>query len=232
MSRIDMTRGSGIYQRFICRRREQINKNCTVLPISSSSLVAGVVAGRNISLYGLSDIVAVDSEKVQAESTKVSSLAERVNATVVEEALDLGHFVLLAGAATTEREATVQLAREVVVFDWRAYTITVVATFAICILLLLIEFFARTRLRTFSLGADAPLDPVHMAQVCGAPMPEGNPVKKMRTPLKELGYGVRIVWPQGRDALCDSYWEVGPRKKDDENLDAKRHGAEKLSWKS
>ena len=224
-NRVDMTRGTGIYQRFICRRRRRrtgkVSKKCVVFPLLSSSLAAGVAARRNtVSISGdiENDNATINEE---AQSATGSELAEEMHPMLVEEALDLGNFVLLAGNFASRRRATVRLARELVTFDWRTYTITLAVTLALCALLFAIELSTRIRLGTLRLGVDAPLDPVHMAQVCGVSMPQSNPVKKLQTPRDERGYGIRIILPQGRNAICDSYWEVGPWGKKDENFDDK-----------
>ena len=215
--RVDMTRGPGTYQRFVCRRKDQKANVCGVLPISSSSLAAGLVALRsNTSIYEITNNTVIADDD---EFTTTTKLADPISAEQVEEALDLGIIVLIAGSAAIEKEGMVQLAREIVVFNWRAYAATAVTTIAFCMLLLIIEFLARIRLGQLRLGIDAPLDPLHMAQVCGAGMEIGDSLTRMRTPSREIGHGVHIVRPRGGSATTDAYWRVGPPDKGDDNFD-------------
>ena len=118
-NRVDITRGLGVYQRFVCRRRrrrrsrkeKKRSRKCVVFPITSSTLAAGVAVRRNTSaMFGYTDN---DNTNINEEAESAMDFAEQMHASFVEEALDSGHSVLRAGDFAYRNYGAVQLAREV-----------------------------------------------------------------------------------------------------------------------
>ena len=180
-TRVDFTRGKAVKQRFRCVATRQKEGNCDIPIVSTLSLVAGMVVGRN------------QSEVASPLDGADFYLADPLKTNEVADALEVGPYVLLAGASAKLVPGIVSLAKSYATLSWVWFASVLTLTLSLCVIMLGRELIARCKLGKLYLDVEPPLDPMQMAKACGAYAPSTSIHKREPTPIGALRTGVKAL---------------------------------------